>query len=98
MGHAVRNCPDRAPRFPLTVPVHFRKSGMSHWLEGHSINMSRTGILVNTDGEIIPPPSLLDIRVNFPRDLVIECQGSVVRLDGSAFAVRIHNCHLLHQP
>ena len=51
----------RAERFPLSVPLRFRKNATSHWLEGRTMNLSRTDILFKAD-EALPADSLLEIR------------------------------------
>ena len=84
---------DRAQRFPLKVPIHFRAAAMPHWSDGKSVNISRTGILVRSD-ELPAASSILDIRVDFPKDVTLECRGTVVRNEESAFAVMIHSCRL----
>jgi hypothetical protein len=95
MGSTARTVQDRAPRFPVTVPLSFRKSGMSHWIDGHTINISRTGILFRTE-ETIPQNSSLDIRVNFPTHPALECQCTVVRTDKSLLAVHITRYNFTH--
>jgi hypothetical protein len=85
----------RAQRFPLQVPLHYRKKGMLNWQEARTLNISRTGILFHTD-ESLPLNSTLDIRVYFPSDLAMSCQGSIVRCEESTFAIRIHRYHLRH--
>jgi hypothetical protein len=83
----------RAPRFPLRMPLQYQKSGVSHWFEGKTLNISRTGILFHAD-ESVPKDATLDIRVEFPGKVTFSCQGSVVRTENSAFAVRIHRYNL----
>ncbi len=95
MGYPAQLQNPRAERFPLTVPVYFRKTGASHWLDGTTVNISRTGILFKAD-EIFLEDSLLDIRVEFPSDSTLECQGSVVRTGRSRMAVRLHHPSLNH--
>ncbi len=97
MAHAARTYPVRAPRFPLTVPVHFRASGMSQWLLGKTVNISRTGILFQTD-QGIPTSSVLDIRVDLPAQSTISCQASVVRTEKSMIAVQLRSPNLSRQP
>jgi hypothetical protein len=87
----------RAHRSPLKIPLHYRKSGMDQWLDGRTINISRTGILFRAE-ESIPPNSVLDILVEFPSRAALTCQGTVVRTERSASAVRIHHCGIIHQP
>ncbi len=96
MGSPARVQIPRAERFPLTVPIHFRKAGTPHWLDGKTINISRTGILFQTN-EIFSVNSPVDIRVKFPAQSMLECHGFVVRTDKSRIAVRIHHPNLLHQ-
>jgi hypothetical protein len=87
---------DRAQRFPLSIPLRYRKNGMPHWQDGRTINISRTGILFQTD-ETIPTSSVLDIRISFPLDGTLSCQGLIVRAGESQIAVKIHRYHLLHE-
>jgi hypothetical protein len=85
----------RAQRFSLQMPLHYRKSGMLNWQEARTVNISRTGILFHTD-ESLELNSTLDISVSFPSDATMFCQGSIVRSEESACAIRIHRYHLLH--
>jgi hypothetical protein len=93
MSTAMNPSPLRAPRFPLRMPLQYQKSGAPHWFEGKTLNISRTGILFRTD-ESVPKDATLDIRVEFPGKVTFSCQGSVVRTEESAFAVRIHRYNL----
>ncbi len=67
---------------------------MRHWQDGKTINISRTGILFHAD-EKIPTDSILDIRIDFPLKAMLSCQGSIVRAEEPAFAVRIHRYRML---
>jgi hypothetical protein len=97
MAQTARMYPDRARRFPITVPLQFRKTGMSHWTKGTTVNISRTGILFEAE-ELPAADSLLDIIVDFPTKSKLECHGSVVRVQkDSAIAVQIHHPNLYHQ-
>jgi hypothetical protein len=87
--------PDRARRFPISVPLHYRKSGMSHWLDARTVNISRTGILFRTE-EKIPEKSFLDIRVDFPTQSALECHCTVVRTEATLVAVHITHPQLVH--
>jgi hypothetical protein len=95
MGNAASALLDRAQRFPMTVPLRFRKSGMPHWLEARTVNISRTGILFGTD-ETIPIGSVLDVSVDFPMHSTLECQCTVVRTDEALVAVQIQRHNLVH--
>jgi hypothetical protein len=53
-----------AQRFPLRMPLQYQKSGVSHWYEGKTLNISRTGLPFPTDGSV-PKDATLDIRVEF---------------------------------
>jgi hypothetical protein len=83
----------RAQRFSLILPLRYRGSGLSHWQNSKTINISRTGILFQTDKEL-PDNSILDICIEFPKYVTMECQGSVVRNEKAACAVHMHRCHL----
>ena len=93
MAEAARHYLARAQRFPLQVPVQYQRSGNSHWHEGRTVNISRTGILFQTD-EPLPQTATLDIRLEFPANVMIFCQGSIIRSEPSAFAIRIHRYQL----
>ena len=96
MALAARFHVHRAQRFPLHIPIQFRKSGMPYWQHGKTVNISRTGILFHAD-EKIPEESVLDMQITFPLKLTLSCQGSIVRTQEPLFAVRIHRYHLLHE-
>ena len=83
----------RAQRFPLNFPLQFRSSGMLQWQKGRIVNISRTGILFQSD-EMLPTNSALDIRISLPLKVTLLCQGSVVRFEDSLLAVRLHRYHL----
>jgi hypothetical protein len=83
----------RAQRFPMHIPLHYRLSGMPDWRDARTINISRTGILIHGD-ETLQPDTKLDIRLDFPFKATISCQGSIVRSEEQAFAVRIHRYRL----
>lgn len=80
---------ERAQRFPLVAPVHYRGLGMTQWLGGRTVNLSRTGILFQADDEILKN-AILDIRVDLARHLMLECQCTVVRTEETLIAVHIH--------
>jgi hypothetical protein len=96
MGNAAPALVDRAQRFPLNVQLLFRKSGMTYWQDGKTVNISRTGILFQTD-ETLPKDSVLDLRVNLPLKVTLSCQGTIVRSEESKCAVHIHRHRLLRQ-
>jgi hypothetical protein len=87
---------ERAQRFPLHVSLRYRKNGASHWLDGRTINISRTGILFQAD-ERLSPRSVLEIIIQFPLKATLACRASVVRAEDMACAVHLHNFKLTHQ-
>ena len=82
----------RAQRFPINVPLHYRMNGMTHWLNGTTLNISRSGILFQTDG-MIPPRSVLDLQFNL-KGMTLSFQGSVVRSMESTAAVKFRRHRL----
>jgi hypothetical protein len=87
---------ERAQRFPIQARLQYRKSGMAEWLQAKTVNMSRTGILFQTE-EILPEKTILDIRLDLPAKGTLSCFGRVVRIDKSSCAVSIYRCNLKHQ-
>jgi hypothetical protein len=83
----------RAQRFPFQIPLHYRRSGTPEWHACETVNISRTGILFQTD-ETLPINSNLDIRVQFPSEVTLSCQGSVVRASESACAVHMRHSQI----
>jgi hypothetical protein len=76
----------RAFRYPIHMLIRFRKSGTADWHEGTTVNISRTGILFQSDMNI-PPRTLLEMQIILPYEVSGEpqpnvlCWGPVVRLD-----------------
>jgi len=68
----------RAQRFPLKVPIHYRKSGISNWHDGRTVNISHTGVLFQTD-ENLQTGLKLEIRISLSPKTTLACQGTVVR-------------------
>ena len=92
---------NRAPRFPLKVPIHYRKSGMLNWRDGSTLNISRTGVLFQAD-ENLPADMKLEIRISLPQQTTLACQGTVVRTEPAVttdtlkgLAARISHCRIL---
>lgn len=93
MAHSAHVPVDRAQRFALIIPLHYRRKGLSHWQDSRTINISRTGVLFQAD-EKLTENSILDIQIKFPKRATLACQGAVVRTEGTACAVRIHRFSL----
>ena len=85
----------RAQRFPVKVPLKYRHAGTSEWLDGRTVNISRTGILFDASEEI-PLHSLLEMRIDFPLMSRLSCHASVVRAAdlSTLVAVKIQNYNL----
>jgi len=92
---------NRAPRFPLKVPIHYRKSGMLNWHDGRTLNISRSGVLFHTD-ENLKTDLTLEIRISLPQNTTLACQGTVIRTEPTVstktfkgLAARISHSRLL---
>jgi hypothetical protein len=76
----------RAFRYPIHMVIRFRKSGTTEWHEGTTVNISRTGILFQSNMNF-SPRTLLEMQVILPYEVSGEppanvlCWGPVVRLD-----------------
>jgi hypothetical protein len=80
---------ERSQRFPITLPLQYRVAGTSRWLQGTSVNMSRTGILFSA-GEELPTSAQLEMRIDLPFMSRLSCLAKVIRAAApSSFAVRI---------
>ncbi len=53
---------DRAKRFELQVPVHYRAKGEAEWRTGRSKNISRSGVMFVAE-EALPVGTELEIRI-----------------------------------
>jgi hypothetical protein len=97
MTHQEPVLTQRAQRFPFSVPLNYRTSGDTTWRTCKTINISRTGILFRADESFLPSTAL-DIRVCFPLNKILCCQGTVVRTKKSEHAVRIYHCQFERLP
>lgn len=83
-GRGSASYQSRAPRFPIQTSVQYRESGEQDWHEGKSINISRTGILFEAEGDQVLQ-AMLEMRILFPAEVTGEsptnvvCWGPVVR-------------------
>jgi len=75
----------RAQRFSLQLPVLYRRSDESPWLQGTTRNISRSGVLFQTHAYQGSGVSL-DLLLLMPEDMVgpvpakVHCHGRVVRI------------------
>ena len=67
----------RAQRFPIETFVRFRASGDTHWSEGTTVNISRSGLLFYSP-KALKPKTKIEMRIVFPTVLIV-CWGSVSR-------------------
>ena len=77
---------ERARRFALHLPVYFRQSQSTPWLEGTTENISYTGVLFRSTHPLVPETSLeLRLRLAVGPKLnnasEIRCRGAVVRVE-----------------
>ncbi len=56
----------RAPRVVMEAPMLIRRSGDGAWRRATTINMSRTGVLLRTDGLVLDPQTPVEIEVTLP--------------------------------
>ncbi len=76
----------RAFRYPIQTLIHFRKSGAADWRVGKIVNISRTGVLFQSD-KGLTPRTLLEMKIALPHEVQTEppasvlCWGPVIRLD-----------------
>ena len=94
----------RAQRFPIHLPILYRRRGDRDWHEGMTINFSRTGILFRAERKL-PKNSHLELSIRFPEDLTVFCHGPVVRGETPQFpetqpalAIQIQHYNMVGQP
>lgn len=69
----------RAQRFPIETFVRFRASGDTHWSEGTTVNISRSGVLFYSP-KPLKAKTKIEMRIVFPTVLIV-CWGSVARAE-----------------
>jgi hypothetical protein len=85
-GAASSDFRPRAQRFAIHAAIQYRERNKPDWHSGTIINISRTGILFQTESDI-PPQTALEMRVSFPSEVTgasamnVMCWGPVVRKD-----------------
>lgn len=74
----------RAQRFEIEIPIRYRERGTAVWLEGKTVNISKSGILFCAQQEF-RPHAALDVALTLPAAISDEapaeigCHGTVVR-------------------
>jgi hypothetical protein len=94
----------RARRFRMQVAVAYRERGHDDWIDAHTINLSRTGLLMQCRS--VPPVGApIDVLLTLgPPLATISCSARVVRAELSAHsgdwrvAARIHRYTFLSKP
>jgi len=102
--------PSRAQRFQLHLPLRYRRLGETQWHVGKTENISRSGMLFQTD-DVLQPNSQLEISLVLPAEIAglsgteVVCRGEVVRTVerkgetvSPALAARILQYHFQHGP
>jgi hypothetical protein len=77
----------RAPRYPLRIPLRYRSSSDPQWREGHTENISRSGVLFRTDRSM-PLQTPIEMLLALPVEIAgggtaatVICRGRVVRTE-----------------
>jgi PAS domain S-box-containing protein len=102
--------PVRAQRFQLHLPLRYRRLGETQWHVGKTENISRSGLLFQSD-DVLQPNSQLEISLVLPAEIAglsgteVVCRGEVVRTVerqgesvSPALAARILQYHFQHGP
>ncbi len=93
----------RAMRYAMTAPIRYRVAGSRDWNAGMTLNISRSGVLFTSEGEILPG-AVIDMWLALPpafdntQGAELVSTGVVVRGDPAAgapqFAARFHHYSL----
>lgn len=87
----------RSQRFPIQTSLRFREIGGAEWREGTTVNISRTGVLFQTE-EKMEPETVLEMQIVFPASVTagaaanIICWGPVTRTEASLVAAAMRHC------
>lgn len=86
----------RAQRFPIQTSLRYRQKGEAEWQDGITVNISRTGILFETDAHL-EPKTFLEMQIVFPSHLTagtaanIICSGRIVRTQAEQVGAAFRN-------
>ena len=78
----------RAPRYEVPISVLYRTAGESTWLEGRTVNISTSGVLVSAD-RVMAPQTPIELLLNIPPHATTPfagttiCRGRIVRALGT---------------
>src|SRR5438270_13870984 len=72
----------RAARTNLSAPVRLRAAGQQEWVEGVTCNISRSGILIQTNSKL-PADTPIEITFMLRRkgDTPLQIQAEIVRVE-----------------
>ena len=98
----------RATRFPVRIPIRYRPEGHDQWRDGHTENISRSGVLFTTS-EPVAKLTAIEMLLTLPMEVgggehaTVICRGRVVRTEParetdhrSAVAATIAGFRLAH--
>jgi PilZ domain-containing protein len=95
----------RARRFPLTLPIRCRRAGEDGWIEGMTINISRSGVLFRTSASL-DVDTQVEMRIvlgeSSARAGELRCDGHIVRIESgdsttSSMAAAFSRYNLRHR-
>jgi len=102
MGSGLPEASARAKRFPLQIPLRYRLPHTPDWVEARTENVSRTGVLFQSE-RVFKPTTMVDVRLEIPptngngAHAEVVCKCEVVRVEqpresriSPALAVAIH--------
>ncbi|HET7842103.1 MAG TPA: PilZ domain-containing protein [Terriglobia bacterium] len=75
----------RAPRYPITMPLRYRKHGEAFWHDGKVENISRTGVLFAVQ-DLLDKDTEVEMTFQLPVQLngrsagQVVCVGKIVRV------------------
>jgi hypothetical protein len=75
-----------APRYAVRLLAKYRPAGSADWWEGHTENISRSGVLFRTE-HLMPSHTPVDVLMSLPNGVggagsgTITCRGRVVRTE-----------------
>ena len=83
----------RATRFPIETPVLYRASGEDSWRRGRSVNVSRTGVLVDAEDKGLGMDAGAEFVLALPpagggAGANVECRGRVARSESTGTTAR----------
>lgn len=84
----IKPSPLRAQRFTLHLPLRYREIGAPEWRAGTTENISRSGMLFQAEGLMLPNVQL-EINLVLPPEIAgltsaeVLCRGEIVRALGA---------------